>query len=74
MESLREDEWINGDQALQDDITFEIEDDEEVMKIYGNLVSIKKDKVGVEWEKVQGNEFWLTSIIGQLNRELKALA
>lgn len=54
--------------------TFDVEDDLEDLLIVGDLVCIKGDKIAIDWHKEEGNEFWLTSIIGELNRELKVLA
>lgn len=53
---------------------YTVDEDIETLIISGDLVCIKGDKIAVSWNKEQGNEFWLTSIIGELNRELKAIA
>ena len=53
---------------------FDVDEETEVLEINGDLVCIKGDKIAVSWNKVKGNDFWLTSIIGELNRELKTIA
>lgn len=47
---------------------FSVDDDFETLIILGDLLCIKGDKVAIEWKKEEGNDFWLTSIIGELNR------
>ena len=53
---------------------FDIDEETEVLEIEGDLVCIKGDKIAVSWNKAKGNDFWVASIIGELNRELKAIA
>ena len=54
-------------------LTFDVDEELESLRIVGDLVR-KGEKIGVEWHKEEGNEFWLTSIIEELNTQLKALA
>ena len=53
--------------------TYDVEDEQEELEIVGKLLCIGENKVTIDWEKVSGNEFWLGSVIGELNRELKVL-
>jgi hypothetical protein len=41
--------------------------------VRGKLHRSNNGCVGISWQKEEGNEFWLTSLIGQLNNKLKAL-
>ncbi len=44
-------------------------DDEETLKVRGKLYQ-KEGKLGIEWTKVVGNDFWLNCIIADLNKTL----
>lgn len=53
---------------------FNIDEEEvEELKIGGKFMRSKENKVGIEWMKEEGNDFWLTSIIKNLNENLKVL-
>jgi hypothetical protein len=43
------------------------------LKIKGKLYQNGEGKIGIEWIKVQGNDFWLSSIVKELNQRLKVL-
>ena len=43
------------------------------MKIKGKLYRKGNNKVGIEWKKYQGNDFWLSAIINEINLRLKVL-
>ena len=54
---------------------FEIdEEEEEQLKISGNVYQLDGKNVGIEWVKEAGNHFWLNNIIIALNQRLQALA
>lgn len=53
---------------------FKVEDEKEVLNLSGHLVKSKDNKVGIDWQKEQGNEFWLGSIISHINQQMKVLA
>jgi len=49
------------------------ENEEETLKIRGNLFQKEGKQVGIEWEKVSGNDFWLNKILSDLNKKLEVL-
>ena len=44
-----------------------------MLKIKGKLYRKGNNKVGIEWKKYQGNDFWLSAIINEINLRLKVL-
>ena len=48
-------------------LKYQIDDDFETLKLSGNLIRVKEDKLGIEWVKEEGNDFWLQAIISRLN-------
>lgn len=61
-------------QTVRLKFTFEIDEEaEETLKIDGKLYQKDKKLVGIEWVKVEGNDFWLNHIIKCLNQRLQAL-
>jgi hypothetical protein len=54
--------------------TFEVdEEDEETLKLVGKLYQSEGKKVGIDWIKVAGNDFWLNKIVKDLNQSLSVL-
>jgi hypothetical protein len=51
----------------------EIEVSIEELSISGRLVQVGEGRITVEWEKGNGNSFWLTSLICALDAEIKVL-
>ena len=50
------------------------EEEETDLQLVGQLHRSEKGEVGIDWEKVAGNEFWLTAIENSLNGSLQSLA
>ncbi len=53
---------------------FNIDEEQvEELDVSGKLFKSKDNKIGVEWSKESGNTFWLSSIIRNLNDQMKVL-
>ena len=53
---------------------FNIDEEEvEELNISGKMFKSEDNKIGVEWNKESGNTFWLSSIIRNLNDQMKVL-
>ena len=44
------------------------------LKLVGQLHRSEKGEVGVEWQRVEGNDYWLTNVENSLNSSLQSLA
>ena len=52
-----------------------VDEEEEVdLELNGNLHRSQKGEVGVEWSKVEGHDYWLSAVEGNLNESLQGLA
>ena len=55
-------------------LSFLIDEEEEVdLELNGRLHRSEKGEVGVEWSKVEGNDYWLTAVENSLNESLQGL-
>jgi hypothetical protein len=64
---------FDGDQ-IELKFTFEVdEEDEETLKLVGKLYQSEGKKVGIDWIKGTGNDFWLNKIVKDLNQFLSVL-
>lgn len=53
---------------------FNIDEEEvEELNVSGKMFKSEDNKIGVEWNKESGNTFWLSSIIRNLNDQMKVL-
>jgi len=43
------------------------------LKIRGKLYQKEGKQLGIEWEKVSGNDFWLNKILCDLTKKLEVL-
>lgn len=50
------------------------EEDQEDLSLVGKLHRSEKGELGIEWEKVSGNDYWLTNVENNLNSSLQSLA
>lgn len=54
--------------SIKIDLQFCIDDEEDVeLSLVGKLHRSEKGEVGIEWQKGQGNDYWLTAIENSLN-------
>lgn len=54
--------------SIKIDLEFCIDDQEDVeLSLVGKLHRSEKGEFGIEWEKAQGNDYWLTAIENSLN-------
>lgn len=55
-------------------LSFMVDEEEEVdLELNGNLHRSQKGEVGVEWSKVEGHDYWLSAVEGNLNESLQGL-
>ena len=43
------------------------------LELNGQLHRSAKGEIGVEWDKIEGNDFWLTAVENSLNDSLQGL-
>ena len=56
-------------------LEFVVNEEEQIeIQLEGQLHRNEKGEVGVEWSRVEGNDFWLASVEKNLNESLSILA
>lgn len=55
---------------LEVKLHFLVDEEKTELELKGKLHRSEKDNVGVEWVKVDGPDFWLSSIASRLNESL----
>ena len=59
---------------LEVKLQFLVDEEKTELELKGQLHRSDKEKVGVEWIKVDGPDFWLSSIASSLNESLDSIA
>lgn len=68
-------DFSEGKNIITLKLSFTIDEEEETeLELRGQLHRSEKGELGVEWTKVEGNDFWLTSIENNFNSALQLLA
>ncbi len=67
--------YEEGKKQIEMTLDFIIANEEQAeLKLVGQLHRSAKGEVGVEWQRVEGNDYWLTNVENSLNSSLQSLA
>lgn len=68
-------EYDEEKKKVKINLEFTVAEEEETdLQIVGQVHRSEKGEIGIDWEKVSGNDYWLTAVENSLNGSLQSLA